>query len=171
MFALRSLPRVVGISLLLLCASLPLTTVLGHEADRFRQQDQSRDPWTAEEILRPAEFVHQLNSPNRAQRGKVLYVGFRTLFAGGHIPGAVFHGTASTDKGLEEFTTWLEPLPRETPIVIYCGCCPFDRCPNIRPAYQALRKMGFTNARVLLLPTSFAADWVEQGYPMEKGLP
>jgi hypothetical protein len=28
--------------------------------------------------------------------------------------------------------------------------------------------MGFTHVRVLALPTSFAADWVEKGYPMQK---
>jgi hypothetical protein len=29
--------------------------------------------------------------------------------------------------------------------------------------------MGFSNLRVLVLPTSFAVDWVGKGYPMEKG--
>lgn len=171
MFPLRLLHLVVGISVLGLCAALPLTAILGRPANNFRQQDQSRDPWTPEEILRPADFVHQLGTQNRAQSPTVLYVGFRTLFEGGHIPGAVFHGTASTEKGLEELKKWLEPLPRDTQLVIYCGCCPFDHCPNIRPAYKALHELGFTNARVLLLPTSFAADWVEKGYAMEKSRP
>lgn len=171
MFALRSLHRVVGISVLGFCASLPLTIVFGHQANSFRHQDQPRDPWAAEEILRPAEFVHQLDKQNHAQSPTVLYVGFRTLFEGGHIPGAVFHGTASTEKGLEELKKWLDPLPRDTQLVIYCGCCPFDHCPNIRPAYKALHELGFTHARVLLLPTSFAADWVEKGYAIEKAHP
>jgi hypothetical protein len=30
--------------------------------------------------------------------------------------------------------------------------------------------MGFSHVSVLVLPTSFAADWVEKGYPMQKGL-
>jgi hypothetical protein len=29
--------------------------------------------------------------------------------------------------------------------------------------------MGFANLRVLVLPHDFATDWVEKGYPVEKG--
>jgi len=169
--ALCSLHRIVGISVLGLCASLPVAIALGHQSNSSDPQNQSRDPWAADEILRPAEFVRQLNTQGRAKSPTVLYVGFRTLFEGGHIPGAVFHGTASTEKGLEELKNWLAPLPRDANLVIYCGCCPFDHCPNIRPAYKALHEMGFTHARVLILPTSFAADWVEKGFAMEKGHP
>ena len=81
-----------------------------------------------------------------------------------------FHGTASKEEGLAELKKWLATLPRSANLVIYCGCCPFDRCPNIRPAYTAVHDLGFTHVRVLVLPTSFAADWVEKGYPIEKGL-
>lgn len=171
MFGLRSLRRAAAITLIGLCAALPLALALGNQINRPSPQDQSRDPWAAEEILRPADFLHQLDKQNRAQSPTVLCVGFRTLFEGGHIPGAVFHGTASTEKGLDELKKWLDPLPRDSNIVIYCGCCPFDHCPNIRPAYKALHELGFTHARVLLLPTSFAADWVEKGYAMEKSRP
>jgi hypothetical protein len=30
--------------------------------------------------------------------------------------------------------------------------------------------MGFKRIRVLILPDSFAKDWAEKGYPMQKGL-
>ena len=43
-----------------------------------------------------------------------------------------------------------------------------EKCPNLRPAFSALREMGFTKLRVLLLPTSFEKDWVEKGYPVER---
>lgn len=171
MFELRSLHRVVGISVLGLCASLPVAIALGHQHSSSNPKEQSHEPWAPEEILQPAEFALQLNVQNRGQSPTLLYVGFRTLFEGGHIPGAVFHGTASNEKGLAELKKWLEPVPRDTNLVIYCGCCPFDHCPNVRPAYKALHEMGFMHARVLLLPTSFAVDWVEKGYPMAKGRP
>jgi hypothetical protein len=54
-------------------------------------------------------------------------------------------------------------------VVLYCGCCPLDKCPNLRPAFLALRDAGFARLRVLLLPNNFNADWVEKGYPVEKG--
>lgn len=40
-------------------------------------------------------------------------------------------------------------------------------CPNVRPAFTALRDMGFTHLRVLMLPNNFAADWVDKHYPVE----
>jgi hypothetical protein len=42
-----------------------------------------------------------------------------------------------------------------------------EKCPNLRPAYQALKKLGFTQIRVLDLPTNFHTDWAEKGYPVE----
>jgi thiosulfate/3-mercaptopyruvate sulfurtransferase len=129
---------------------------------------RSADPWTAERIVQPAELARELGDKNGAQP-IIVYVGFRTLFAGGHIPGATFHGSASTEQGLSDLRKWAEGLPRTADMVIYCGCCPFEKCPNIRPAFTALDKMGFKRLRVLFLPTNFATDWAEKDYPMEKG--
>jgi thiosulfate/3-mercaptopyruvate sulfurtransferase len=47
---------------------------------------------------------------------------------------------------------------------------PFGYCPNIRPAFVALHGMGFTRLRVLVMPNNFSSDWVDKGYPVEKGL-
>jgi len=132
-------------------------------------EKKSSDPWSSSQSLRPADLADELAEKNGTPPA-IVYVGFRTLFAGGHIPGASFHGTASTEQGLGEMKKWAEGLPRSTNLVIYCGCCPFEKCPNIRPAFTALRDMGFNNLRVLVLPTNFATDWVGKGYPMEKGM-
>lgn len=126
------------------------------------------DPWSTSQTLQAAQLASELADKSKEQP-TVVYVGFRTLFAGGHISGASFHGTASTEEGLVELKKWAATLPRSTNLVIYCGCCPFEKCPNIRPAFTALHDMGFTRLRVLVLPTSFAKDWVEKNYPYEKG--
>ena len=63
-----------------------------------------------------------------------------------------------------------DTLTLSTDQVIYCGCCPFEKCPNIRPAYTALNGMGFKRLRVLVIPADFATDWVGKGYPMQKGM-
>ena len=131
---------------------------------------KAADPWSASQVLQPADLARELADTKKPTPSTIVYVGFRTLFLGGHIPGATFHGTASTEQGLAEFKQWAATLPRSTNLVIYCGCCPFDRCPNIRPAYTTLREMGFTHLRVLVLPQNFAADWVEKGYPVQKGM-
>ncbi len=98
----------------------------------------------------------------------IAYVGPRTLFRAGHIPGATFHGPTSDPDALRELKRWAGSLPRSGMLVIYCGCCPLDKCPNVRPAFSALRELGFTNLRLLVLGTSFEKDWVEKGYPVER---
>jgi hypothetical protein len=72
-------------------------------------------------------------------------------------------------QGLADLRKWANALPRSADIVVYCGCCPLAHCPNIRPAFSALQKMGFTHLRVLLIPNDFAHDWVAAGYPVSKG--
>jgi hypothetical protein len=96
-----------------------------------------------------------------------VYVGFRALYRPGHIPGATFHGPASDAAGLADLKQWAATQPKGAPLVVYCGCCPFEQCPNVVPAYRALREMGFTKLRILLLPTSFEVDWVQKGLPIE----
>lgn len=151
-------------------AAMPLASFLRPAQSGAADQEKARDPWTTTQVLQASDLVREFGDTKSGNAPTIIYVGFRTLFEGGHVPGATFHGTASTEKGLAELKKWLATLPRSTNLVIYCGCCPFDRCPNIRPAYTALHEMGFTHLRVLVLPTSFAADWVEKGYPMQKGL-
>jgi rhodanese-related sulfurtransferase len=151
-------------------AAISLAPVLRSNQSGAANQEKAPEPWTDAQVLHAADFVRELDNSKSGGASTVIYVGFRTLFEGGHVPGAAFHGTASKAEGLAELKKWLDALPRSTNLIIYCGCCPFDRCPNIRPAYTALHDMGFTHVRVLVLPTSFAADWVEKGYPMQKGL-
>jgi thiosulfate/3-mercaptopyruvate sulfurtransferase len=132
-------------------------------------QSKVSEPWAESQNVTPEKFARELRDRS-VTPPTVVYVGFRTLFSGGHIPWATFHGTASTEQGLAELKKWAESLPRSMNLVIYCGCCPFEKCPNIRPAYIALASMGFKQLRVLVLPTSFAADWVDKGYPVQKGM-
>lgn len=126
-------------------------------------------PWAAAQTVQPAALAREL-AENNGTPPTIIYVGFHTLFAGGHIPGASFHGSASTEAGLAELKKWAESLPRSANLVVYCGCCPFERCPNIGPAFTALNGMGFRNLRVLVLPTNFATDWADKGFPIQKGM-
>ena len=136
------------------------------------QADRRADSETlpTSHLVQPSDLARELASASTDSRLTIVYVGFRALFAGGHIPGATYHGSASTPQGLAEIKKWDASLPRTTNLVIYCGCCPFERCPNIRPAFALFRDLGFTHVRVLELRTSFAADWADKGYPVEKGL-
>lgn len=147
--------------LALAMVSLPAPAVHG-------QEKKTPDPWPSSETMEPAVLSKMLTD-KYVSIPTVVFVGFRSLYAGGHVPEASFHGTASSEQGLAELKAWAASLPRSAELVIYCGCCPMDKCPNIRPAYSALSGMGFKKVRVLILPTSFAVDWAEKGYPMQKG--
>jgi hypothetical protein len=116
-------------------------------------------------MLAPAELAKTLADP-AAKKPLILFVGPEQLYVK-HIPGAKNAGEAGEPEGLATFTAMITPLPRDTDIVIYCGCCPPRNCPNIKPAWAKLAELGFTNARVLDLPQTFRADWREKGYPVE----
>jgi hypothetical protein len=137
---------------------LALTSPLSLRADS--------DPWTKTQTVQPAGLAKELGAPKTAP--KVVFVGFKRLYSAGHIKGAEYHGTAGSEEGLKELTAWAAGLPRSTNLVIYCGCCPMERCPNIRPAFKALQAVGFKNLRVLLLPQDFATDWAGKGLPYDK---
>jgi len=98
----------------------------------------------------------------------ILQVGSHTLFEEDHIPGAEYAGPASTSAGLEVLRARVAGLPRDRSIVIYCGCCPWEHCPNIAPAWGLLEQMGFTKVRVLYIAHNFGADWVARGYRAER---
>lgn len=122
----------------------------------------------------PSDLVAapQLNSQLPAVKsGKIILiqVGFHTMYKMGHIPGSQYAGAASNAVGVEGLKKLVAKLPRNQEIVIYCGCCPWDDCPNIRPAFQALKEMGFSNLKVLDIPERLGTDWTAKGYPIVKG--
>lgn len=125
------------------------------------------DPWTKAQTVQTEDLVKELE--NTKTPPTVVFVGFKRLYTAGHIKGAQDHGTTGSKEGLKELTAWAASLARATNLVIYCGCCPMERCPNIRPSFKALQDLGFKNVRVLLLPTNFETDWAGKGLPYVKG--
>jgi thiosulfate/3-mercaptopyruvate sulfurtransferase len=126
------------------------------------------DPWTKAQLISP-ESLNKRLAETEGAKPLIIYVGFRPLYVQGHIPGAVYYGPAARPEGLAELRRHLRELPRPKEIILYCGCCPWHECPNIRPAFQALKEMGFTRFKVLHIPNRLSADWAAKGYPLEKG--
>ena len=104
-----------------------------------------------------------------ADKPLVLQVGSHLLYSEGHIPGSEYAGQGSRPSGLQQLQNRVSSLPRKRFIVLYCGCCPWSRCPNLAPAFEKLHEMGFTNVKVLYLADNFGADWANKGYPVEEG--
>ena len=99
----------------------------------------------------------------------LIHVGFSVMYRGKHIPQSIYAGPARNAEGLDALKKAVGKMPRDREIVVYCGCCPYDMCPNIKPALAALREMGFTHVKALMIPTNFATDWINRGYPVEEG--
>jgi len=117
-------------------------------------------------LIQASELAQKMKS---AQKPVILYVGPKSFYAQSHISGAEYIGPAAKPEGLEKLRARAASLPKDAEVVIYCGCCPWDHCPNIHPAYAELKKAGFTKARVLYLATSFGVDWKDKGLPVATG--
>jgi rhodanese-related sulfurtransferase len=118
--------------------------------------------------VEPEQIARLLAARDRPQPS-IIYVGFPSLYTGAHITGAILAGPASKPSGIDQLRQVVKDMPHNHPIVIYCGCCPFDKCPNIHPAYSKLQELGFTNVKVVVITTNLHTDWVSKGYPTTKG--
>ncbi len=122
------------------------------------------DPWPKPDLLEPAALAHEIQS---AKAPTIVCVAFPVLYRSKRILHAVGAGPGSKPEGIEVLKQAVAGLAKDADIVIYCGCCPMERCPNIRPAYRALKEMGFTRIRVLDVPTNMHTDWYSKNYPSE----
>ena len=128
-------------------------------------QEAAQDPWPHDRLMEPATLAGMLRDPAKAP--EVISVVFPVLYRQKHIAGAKFAGPGSKPEGISALKRAVSPLPKSKLIVLYCGCCPMVHCPNIRPAFQTLNDLGYTNVHILDLPSNFRADWMEKGYPVE----
>ena len=119
-------------------------------------------------LIQCDELAKIVRSP-KGEKPLIIQVGSRVLYTQAHIPGSEYIGPATSESGLQQLRKRVQPLPRNKFIVLYCGCCPWNHCPNVQPADEALRAMGFTRVKVLYIAGNFGYDWVDKGYPVAKG--
>jgi len=125
---------------------------------------QSASTVDAVHSVEPADLAKQL----KTAKPLVFMVGPHTLYAQAHIPGAEFIGMTSQDEGRKSLQDRVRKVPKTQAIVLYCGCCPWDRCPNIAPAFNELTTLGYKNVRVLHIAQNFGIDWMAKGFPVQK---
>jgi hypothetical protein len=120
---------------------------------------QNAENWTSEQLIEPATLAATIKSDNNVP--VMFSVGPDAV-----IPNSINIGMVKDQKNLDKFKQQLSKLPASTNILIYCGCCPFDHCPDVRPAIAALQSMKFTNYHLLNLPHNIKTDWISKGYPV-----
>lgn len=84
------------------------------------------------------------------------------------IKTAIKVGAVSTAEGFAKFKTEVAKISKDKEIVVYCGCCSSQNCPNIRPAIKYLNDNGYKKSKILDIPTGIKEDWVQKDYPIEK---
>jgi len=161
----RLAPRLRPASLLLgaLIALGPATRSWSVEPDSAPRTVSS---WLDAEQTTAEELARVLRSTG-TEKPAMFHVGFRVLFAQAHIPGSQYAGPGANQAGLDALSKAVSALPKTMGIVLYCGCCPWERCPNLEQPWRMLLAAGFTRVKVLYLPKNFGQDWVQKGYPVE----
>lgn len=128
----------------------------------FAQTATKNTPWKENQVILPATFAAEMQA-GRADSVLIINAG-----SVDNIKGAVRVGPLTNKKNEAHLMQVLKGVPKDQSIVIYCGCCPMEHCPNIRPAFHFLQKKGFTNFKILDIGESLSADWISKGYPMEE---
>jgi rhodanese-related sulfurtransferase len=124
----------------------------------FTQQE----PIKKELVIQPQELAAKINDP-KAVKPVIFNVG-----PVDQIKGAIAIGQVNSDEGMAKFKREALKVAKDKEVVVYCGCCSSENCPNIRPAIKFLTESGYKKARVLNIPTGIKEDWVQKGYPTEK---
>jgi len=124
-------------------------------------------PWGGAALIQPAELAAVL-ADSAAAKPVLLHVGVRVLYRAGAIPGSRYVGPGSDARARQAMLDAVAAEPKDREIVIYCGCCPAVNCPNMKPAFAAMREAGYTNVKALWIEKDFDRDWADHGYPTVK---
>jgi rhodanese-related sulfurtransferase len=122
---------------------------------------QNSENWTAKQLAEPADLAASIKSKKDVP--VIISVGPGTT-----IPNTIAIGMTNNKDNIEKLKQQLKLIPKDKKIVLYCGCCPFEHCPNVRPAIEVLKEMKFSNYYLLNLPHNIKKDWIDMGYPVSK---
>lgn len=127
----------------------------------FASGQNKPNNWSDDQLIQPSVLAKKI--VNNEKLPVIFCVG-----PGSVIPHSIHTGEAGKPEGLNNFKKTLGALNKKDEIVIYCGCCPFAHCPNVRPAIDELKREGFTNYHLLNLPQNINTDWIAKGYPVTR---
>lgn len=122
---------------------------------------QNKEPWSSNQLITPKILADKILK-QQTENILIISVGPDDL-----IEGSIHIGPGRDQENIAKLKALLEKTPKDKDIVIYCGCCPFDKCPNIRPPFQLLMDTDFTNATLLDLPKNIKVDWLDKDYPVK----
>ena len=124
------------------------------------QAQTTKEPWTDSQLMPTKELANQINTAGKSQP-LIINIGPQAV-----IKGSVDVGPGKEKTNIKALEKMLAKQDKNKEVVIYCGCCPFEKCPNIRPAFNQLKELGFTHAKLLNIPQNIKVDWIDKGYPV-----
>ncbi len=124
------------------------------------QNNKSLEPWGMSQLLEPKLISH------------IIYIGkdipkIISIGPGVVIKNSIGIGECRYNENIEKLKSLVSSFSKDDEIVLYCGCCPFKNCPNIRPAFALINKLGFKNHKLLNIKNNIKADWIDMGYQTE----
>lgn len=122
---------------------------------------QNPENWTKNQLIEPSALAKSIYT--KQNDATIFSVG-----PGAVIPNSIDIGSVKEEDNMQKFKEEVKKLPKDAHIVIYCGCCPFEHCPNVRPAIAYLKKESYTNYYLLDIPQNIKTDWIDKGYPVVK---
>ncbi len=120
---------------------------------------QNSENWTQDQLIEPSTLAATIKS------NKQLPVVF-SIGPGAIIPNSIDIGMTKDEQNMAKFRSEVNKLSKSANIVVYCGCCPFERCPNVRPAIAFLKSASYTNYHLLNIPHNIKTDWIAKGFPV-----
>lgn len=118
------------------------------------------EPWTKAQLMEPDDLAKMMHDP-RVTQPLIYCVGPQAV-----IRNSIDVGPGQEEASIGKLEDAVAKQPKGKLIVLYCGCCPIAKCPNVRPAFRKLTDLGFHNHKLLNLPTTVKADWMDKGYPV-----
>ncbi len=140
-------------------ATLMMSFILSVVATNSHAQNPPN--WTPQQLMEPAELAAEIKANGSLP---IIY----SVGPGAPIPHSTTIGMTNSPEGISQLKAALQTVPKDRNIVIYCGCCPFEHCPNVRPAINVLKELKFTNYHLLNLPDNIKKNWIDEGYPVDQ---
>lgn len=121
---------------------------------------QKRIPWSQDELKDVDKFAAEMKLGGT---NDILILNIGSV---DDIKDAIHIGPVALEENQKKLANYLTQISKDKAIMIYCGCCPTDVCPNVKKAYHSLKTLGYTNFEILNLKANLDDDWTSKGYPM-----
>ncbi|MCF0063382.1 rhodanese-like domain-containing protein [Dyadobacter chenwenxiniae] len=124
------------------------------------QAQTKEEPWTESQLMPTSELAALIENPDAA-KPLIINIGPQAV-----IKGSVDVGPGKEKDNIKKLEKMLSKEKKDREVILYCGCCPFDKCPNIRPAFSLIKEKGFAKAKLLNVPKNIKTNWIDAGYPV-----